>query len=111
MPDFKADARNATREEWRFGILHWSLASQICGRWLSPPYRLQASLPVPRGGAALWRLLEQCLLFLGWPDSPSSLHHHWHFSIEQSPDRSNRSLLSVGYGDFDQLGFRNLEQR
>jgi hypothetical protein len=25
---FEADARNATREEWRFGILHWSLASQ-----------------------------------------------------------------------------------
>jgi hypothetical protein len=56
-------------------------------------------------------LLEQCLLFLGWPDSPSSLHHHWHFSIEQSPDRSNRGLLSVGYVDLNQLGFRNLEQR
>jgi hypothetical protein len=38
--------------EWRFAVLRWSLASQVCGgRWLYPPSLLQA-LPA---GISLFR--------------------------------------------------------
>jgi hypothetical protein len=51
---------------------HWP--PKICGRWLSPPYRLQASLPVPREGRSLAvaRAVPAVFGLAGFPQQPSS---------------------------------------
>src|ERR1700690_2272737 len=43
-PGTRRKAETPPPEEWRFTVLHWSLASQASiGRWLFPPYLLQNS--------------------------------------------------------------------